>query len=145
MGLTQTVYTSVVNYNHLEALFLVAAVMIMMTGMVFSSNGLSPGSTLYNAVAAAAAVIIVSSVSIFACLMSFEVYRSLKFAKLNDIARRVEVDRMEQSLAASTRGLKTLSRQAAPRRSFSRPGATAGPADGGRSERAKALSQYKYK
>ena len=97
------VYTGVVNYNHLESSFLISAVLIMMLGMVFSSNGIVAGSALYALLAGATASIIVVSISSFAVLMVFEVYRSLKFAALNDVARTVEVEEAERAAMAARR------------------------------------------
>ena len=91
------VYTGVVNYNHLESSFLISAVLIMMLGMVFSSNGIAAGSALYALLAGVTATIIVVAIASFAVLMVFEVFRSLKFIALNDVARKVEVEEAERA------------------------------------------------
>jgi hypothetical protein len=61
-----------VNYNHLEALFLIASVAIMMLGMVFSSGGLAEDSLLYALLGAFTATIVVVSLLCFLVLMTFE-------------------------------------------------------------------------
>ena len=104
-------YTGVVNYNHLESAFLVSAVLIMMLGMVFSSKGIDPSSGLYALLAGITATIIVVAISSFVCLMVFEVFRSLKFIALNDIARKVEVERAEQAMLERRRGGKKPARR----------------------------------
>ena len=96
-----TVYTGIINYNHLETAFLIASIVILILGMVFTSQGFTPGSTGYNILTAVAVVIIVTSTSVFVSLLTFEVYRSLKFSELNDVARQLEVDHIEQALIQS--------------------------------------------
>ena len=82
-------YTGVIDYNHLESAFLIAASMILMLGMVFTSNGFTPGSVGYLFLTSVTFLFIVGSTTVFATLLSFEVYRSFKFSKMNDMARQV--------------------------------------------------------
>ena len=97
------VYTGVINYNHLETAFLMAAIVILILGMVFTSQGFPAGSVGYDILTAIAIIIITTSSGVFASLLVFEVYRSLKFSALNDMARQLEVDMVEQAMAQSRR------------------------------------------
>ena len=74
-----------------ESAFLVCSVIILTAGMIFTSKGFGPGSTGYNlsvAVTATGSAIIVST-SVFLALLVFEVYRSVKYAAIHDVARQV--------------------------------------------------------
>ena len=66
-----------------------------MAGMVFVSNGFHPGTTGYGILTAGVAVIVVVSTSTFTLLVLFEVYRSLRYAKQHEAARRAEAGRIE--------------------------------------------------
>ena len=89
--LRTALYTGVVNYNHLESAFLIAANVILMLGMVFTSNGFAVGSVGYTALTVVTFMFIIGCCVVFGALLSFEVYRSFKFSLLNDIARQVRV------------------------------------------------------
>ena len=102
--LKKAVYIGIVDYNHLETAFLVASVTILILGMVFTSQGFTPGSTGYNLLTAAAVVIIVASTGAFLSLLTFEVFRSLKFSALNDAARQLEVQQVEDAFLHARRG-----------------------------------------
>jgi hypothetical protein len=108
-------YTGVVDYNHLESSFLISAVTILMLGMVFSSKGFQPGSVGYNMLTFVTAALIVASSVIFASLLSFEVYRSLKLSTLDAVARQLEVARAETALTGGS-GPKGGARRGARRR-----------------------------
>ena len=89
--LRTALYTGVVNYNHLESAFLIAANVILMLGMVFTSNGFAVGSAGYTALTVVTFMFIIGCCVVFGALLSFEVYRSFKFSILNDIARQVRI------------------------------------------------------
>jgi hypothetical protein len=58
-------------------------------GMVFTSKGFGPGSTGYNLSVAVTASAIIVSTFVFLALLVFEVYRSVKYAAIHDVARQV--------------------------------------------------------
>jgi hypothetical protein len=61
-----------------ESAFLLASVAILMLGMVFASDGFTPGTVGYLLLNIVAAVIIVGSTGVFLLLLVFEVFRSVK-------------------------------------------------------------------
>ena len=95
------VYMGLVDYNHLETSFLLASMAVLVSGMVFASDGMSPSLLAYVLLAASTIIIIVTSTTAFVGLLVFEVYRSFKFAALNDAVRAVEADRVVTSLTKS--------------------------------------------
>ena len=72
-----------------ESAFLVCSVIILTAGMIFTSKGFGPGSTGYNLSVAVTASAIIVSTSVFLALLVFEVYRSVKYAAIHDVARQV--------------------------------------------------------
>ncbi len=87
------------DYNHLESAFLVSGIVILILGMVFSSDGFTPGSFGYDTLAAITSIIILTSSASFGLLLTFEVYRSLKMTSLDLYAREVEVVAQENAVA----------------------------------------------
>jgi hypothetical protein len=86
------------DYNNLESTFLITALMILLSGMVFLSRGFPPGSVAFFVMTVLVAVVIVSCVAAFVALLSYEVFRSFRDARLHAQERQVEADRMEQLL-----------------------------------------------
>ncbi len=73
-------------------------VIILISGMVFVSQGFAIGSDGYSAVTACVATVIVVSTSSFVVFVAFEVYRAVKFAALHERTRELELQRIEQSI-----------------------------------------------
>ena len=119
---TTVVYAGVIDYNHLETAFLTTSIVILMLGMVFTSQGFPAGSVGYDILTAVAVVIIVLSTAVFMSLLAFEVYRSLKFSALNDAARQLEVDQIEESLKLRRRSTMTGTQVNGRRDSSLKPG-----------------------
>ncbi len=61
-----------------ESSFLVTSVVVLMTGMLFTSKGFSSDSVGYLLMNVVSAVGIVGVTLVFLCLLTFEVYRSIK-------------------------------------------------------------------
>ena len=78
--------------------YTITTLFITRAGLVFSSESFPPGSALDAIFTAGATIVIVLSTTSFAALLIFEVYRSVKLAKLYDLARRVELEAVEKSL-----------------------------------------------
>ena len=93
-----------------------------MLGMVFTSQGFPAGSVGYGVLTAVAVLIILVSTAVFMCLLVFEVYRSLKFSALNDAARQLEVDQIEESMKLRRRSTMTGTQSNGRRDSNLRPG-----------------------
>ncbi len=74
-----------IDYNHLESAFLVTAVGVLVAGMVFASRGFDPQTIGYNVVNVITAVLILGSSVAFLTLLSFEIYRSIKFAAIHEV------------------------------------------------------------
>jgi hypothetical protein len=91
----------------LEGSFLVSAVLVLVAGMVFSADGFTPGSTGYNLLTVAVAGTILSATAAFALLLSFETYRSVKYAEAHLLARRVEEEAVEEALLGRWRRRST--------------------------------------
>jgi hypothetical protein len=87
----------------LESCFLVSASLLLMAGMVFSADGFAPGSTGYTILTALVTTVIVGSTVAFTSMLVFEVYRSVKFARLHALARRVEEEALEEVLRGARR------------------------------------------
>jgi hypothetical protein len=89
-----------IDYNTLECAFLITSVMVLMTGMFFASHGFPVGSVGYLLLNIVAAAFIVGSTLVFLLLLGFEVYRSIKFAAVHEVARQVEEEAVEVCLRA---------------------------------------------
>ena len=104
-----------VDYNYLESSFLVCGVVILIAGMVFTSNGFDVGSVGYGVMTAVTATVILVCVAAFAGLLSFEIYRAVVLAVVHDMARVAEVEAIERSLRQRrmkpTRGHSTHARR----------------------------------
>jgi hypothetical protein len=87
----------------LESCFLVSANLVLMAGMVFSSGGFTRGTTGYTLMTIAVAVTIIGATGAFLALLTFEVYRSVKFAQAHVLARRVEEEAVEEALRGRRR------------------------------------------
>ena len=107
-------FTGFINYNILESSFLIVSITILLLGMVFASGGFAVGSFPYECLGAVTAIIIVVSTSSFVCLLAFEVYRSVKLASFERIARAAEIEQLEKAFHAEN-VYRRQSRQ--PRRS----------------------------
>ena len=81
----------------------VSQVMILMSGMVFLSKGFATGSSSYNALTGLVSIIVIVSMAMFISFVVFEVYRSIKYAKVHEKARAAEADRIEKELLMATR------------------------------------------
>ncbi len=84
----------VFSFNKLESVFLITATAILLSGMVFESSALAPGSGAFVALTVLVAVLIVGAVALFLGLLSLELYRSCKFAAVSSSA----TDSLEQAL-----------------------------------------------
>lgn len=87
-----------VDYNHLESAFLLSSSMVLVLGMVFASQGFPQGSMSYNALVVLTAALVVGSAGAFIVLLVFEVFRSVKFAAIHNLARLAEEDAVEAAL-----------------------------------------------
>jgi hypothetical protein len=90
-------------HQMLESCFLVSANLVLMAGMVFSSGGFARGTTGYTLMTIAVAVTIIGATGAFLVLLTFEVYRSVKFAQAHVLARRVEEEAVEEALRGRRR------------------------------------------
>ena len=115
-------FAGFINYNILESSFLIVSISILLLGMVFASGGFAVGSFPYECLGAVTAIIIVVSTSSFVCLLAFEVYRSVKLASFERIARAAEIEQLEKAFHAEN-VYRRQSRQ--PRRSSGSLGGTA--------------------
>lgn len=93
-----------IDYNTLECAFLITSVMVLMTGMLFASHGFPVGSVGYLLLNIVAAAFIVGSTLVFLLLLGFEVYRSIKFAAVHEVARQVEEEAVEAAMLERARG-----------------------------------------
>jgi hypothetical protein len=91
------------DYNSLESGFLISAVLILISGMVFASGGFHPGSVPYNMLTTIVTVLILGSVLSFFVLLFVEVYKSFRDASLHDEQRKSEADRVEATLLQQSR------------------------------------------
>jgi hypothetical protein len=71
--------------------------------MVFTSGGFPPGTTGYNLLAFAVALIVITATLAFMLLLGFEIFRSVKFAEVHVLARRVEEEVVEEVLLSRRR------------------------------------------
>lgn len=95
----QRSHTYVVDYNTLEAAFLVCSMLLLLSGMVFSSAHWKQGSLQYDMLTYVVLIaIIISSVS-FLVILVVETARALKFARVQARARRLEVELAERMIA----------------------------------------------
>jgi hypothetical protein len=102
------------DYNLLESGFLISAVLILISGMVFASGGFRAGSVPYNMLTTIVTVLILGSVFSFFVLLSVEVYKSFRDASLHDRQRKTEADRVEATMMEQSRGGTPRLRDAAP-------------------------------
>jgi hypothetical protein len=86
------------NYNHLENAFLVCSILILLSGMVFTSRGFAPESVGFVILTAVVAVVVIMSTVTFMTMVGVEVFRSFKNARLYEVARQVEIDAIEKRL-----------------------------------------------
>ncbi len=103
----------------LESSFLISAILILVLGCIFESKGFSTHSYGYLILTGVTAVVIVGSALVFFVLLAFELYRSLTFSVLNDVAREVELTRVEQAFSLRSTPSRTLSRLTPSSRSSS--------------------------
>ncbi len=94
----------------LESSFLISAILILVLGCVFESHGFSTSSYGYLILTGVTAIVIVGSALVFFFLLAFELYRSLTVSVLNDVAREVELTRVERSFSLRSTPTRTLSR-----------------------------------
>jgi hypothetical protein len=71
--------------------------------MIFASKGFGTTSVGYKVMNVVTVLLILMSAIVFVILLSFEVYRSIKFAMIHDVARQVE----EEAVEAALRGRAT--------------------------------------
>ena len=81
--------TAAISSNTLESAFLVAAMLVLMAGMVFISGGFAAGSVGYTVLTWVVAVVIVLSTCGFVALVVFEVYKSIAHHKREVAHRRI--------------------------------------------------------
>jgi hypothetical protein len=86
------------DYNTLESAFIICSVVILMSGLVFSSGAFTPGTFGYYVLEVLVCLIVGGSSVSFSSLVAMEVYRSFKNSHLHDASRRAEIDAMEQVL-----------------------------------------------
>lgn len=121
----QRAMTYVVDYNTLESAFLICSMLLLLSGMIFSSAHWSEDSLEYDLLTyTVLTAIVLSSISFFVILV-VETFRALRFAAIQARARRLEVELAERLLeqAATSSGTKAkrlLGRAVSFRRSASR-------------------------
>lgn len=79
-----------IDYNSMEASFLVCATLILMGGLIFTSSAFPEGSVGYRALSIMISGMIVGCVVMFGVILVFEVIRAVKFAGLHRTSRQVE-------------------------------------------------------
>ena len=89
--------TAAISSNTLESAFLVAAMLVLMAGMVFISGGFAAGSAGYTVLTWVVAAVIVLSTCGFVALVVFEVYKSIAHHKRHLAERVAEADRLRRS------------------------------------------------
>ena len=72
---------------------------------------LCQGSTGYNIFTAITATLVIGATLVFVLLLAFEVYRSVRFAALHDVARQVEAERVEQQFRAARKAKTPVKRK----------------------------------
>jgi membrane protein implicated in regulation of membrane protease activity len=86
------------DYNNLESTFLITAILILLSGMVFLSGGFPAGSVGYVLMTVIVAFVIITCVTTFVALLAFELYKSFRDSERHEAERREEADRMEALL-----------------------------------------------
>ena len=71
-------------------------VTILMAGMVFISNGFPVGTSGYSLLTGVVATLVIVSTTTFTAFVLFEVYRSVRYAKQHEEARKAEAERIER-------------------------------------------------
>ena len=74
-----------------------------LAGLVFSSGTFVRGSTPFTLFTVITSAIILVATMTFLALLVFEVYRSVKFAVMHEMARQLEIERLEKSLTTQRR------------------------------------------
>ena len=117
----------VINYNSLESTFVMTAMFVLLSGMVFNSTAFTNGSPPYIVMTVIVCGIIICTVIAFAGLITFEVYRAIRYSGLHAVARTIESATIELRLLnaskASTDGSSRLLRTGSSKRSRSFTGA----------------------
>jgi hypothetical protein len=94
-----------IDYNSMEASFLVCATLILMGGLIFTSSAFPEGSVGYRALSIMISGMIVGCVVMFGVILVFEVIRAVKFAGLHRTSRQVEAQAV---MTKSMRGGSSL-------------------------------------
>ena len=105
------------DYNSLESTFLVAAMLILLAGIVFVSDGFAVGSLGYNILTWVIAVVIGSATAAFASLVVVEVYRSIRYHHVHVADRKREADTVERAMKVQRRKARKSSTASATVRS----------------------------
>jgi hypothetical protein len=100
-----------IDYNSMEASFLVCATLILMGGLIFTSSAFPEGSLGYRVLSLLISGMIVGCVVMFGVILVFEVIRAVKFAGLHRTSRQVEAQAV---VARSMRGIASPSPLATP-------------------------------
>ena len=88
----------VIDYNRLESTFVMTAMFVLLSGMVFNSTAFANGSPPYILMTVIVCGIIICTVLAFVGLITFEVYRAIRYSGLHAVARTIESATIELRL-----------------------------------------------
>jgi hypothetical protein len=91
------------DYNNLESTYLITALLILLSGMVFKSRGFPDGSLGYHVLTALVASIILFATVSFVVLLAVELYKSFRDSELHLALRTAEAASVEASLRQGVR------------------------------------------
>jgi hypothetical protein len=80
----------VIDYNGLETAFVMSAMLVLLSGMVFNSTAFSVGSPGYVVLTVVVCGVVIGTVVAFVSLVAFEVYRAVRFSGIHEAARLAE-------------------------------------------------------
>ena len=83
-------------------------VIILISGLIFLSKGFAPGTPGATLLTSLIALIVVTSTLAFVVFVGFEVFRSIKYAKLHEHTRRAEAARIERTMIQKSRRSRQL-------------------------------------
>jgi hypothetical protein len=96
------------DYNNLESTYLITALLVLIAGMVFQSNGFPEGTPGYHIVSALVALIIIFATLSFILLLGVELYKSFRDAELHAALRASEAASVEAALRQGVRSRREL-------------------------------------
>jgi hypothetical protein len=91
----------VIDYNGLETAFVMSAMLVLLSGMVFNSTAFSVGSPGYVVLTVVVCGVVIGTVVAFVGLVGFEVYRAIRFSGIHEAARLAESAATEQRVMAA--------------------------------------------